>query len=59
MAALTRSPMPTVMDDMGRWINPFRNDLTYEQLLELEKYQSKVQRELDKQHVQAMPESLF
>jgi len=59
MAALTRSPMPTVMDDMGRWINPFRNDLTYEQLLELEKYQAKVQRELDKQHVQAMPESLF
>ena len=59
MAALTRSPMPTVMDDMGRWINPFRNDLTYEQLLELEKYQAKVQRELDKQHVQTMPESLF
>ena len=59
MAARTRSPMPTVLDDMGRWINPFRNDLTYEQLLELEKYQAKVQRELDKQHVQAMPESLF
>lgn len=59
MAALTRSPMPTVMDDMGRWINPFRNDMTYEQLLELEKYQAKVQRELDKQHVQAMPEALF
>ena len=59
MAALTRSPMPTVMDDMGRWINPFRNDLNYEQLLELEKYQAKVQRELDKQHVQAMPEALF
>lgn len=59
MAALTRSPMPTVMDDMGRWINPFRNDLTYEQLLELEKYQAKVQRELDKQHVQSMPEALF
>jgi len=59
MAALTRSPMPTVMDDMGRWINPFRNDLTYEQLLELEKYQAKVQRELDRQYVQAMPEALF
>lgn len=59
MAALTRSPMPTVMDDMGRWINPFRNDLTYEQLLELEKYQAKVQRELDKQHVQTLPEALF
>lgn len=59
MAALTRSPMPTVMDDRGRWINPFRNDLTYEQLLELEKYQAKVQREMDKQHVQAMPEALF
>lgn len=52
-----QSPAPDVMDDWGRWINPFSNGMTYEQMVELEKYQQKVQRQLDKQLINQLEES--
>jgi hypothetical protein len=54
-----KSPAPDVMDDWGRWINPFRNDMTYEQMIELEKYQAKVERQLNRELINHMEEGLF
>ena len=61
MAARTelRSPAPDIMDDYGRWINPFCNGMTYEQMVELEKYQDKVQKVLNKQYIETAQEALF
>lgn len=61
MAAQTklRSPAPDIMNDDGMWLNPFSNGMTFEQMQELEKYQDKVQRELDRHTIRELPEALF